>query len=63
MYHPGMPNASDVMTAGKIAEELAVPPAQVKKAITALGLKPAAKKGACSYYERAALPRIKKALK
>ena len=36
--------------------------AKVKKAITALGLKPAAKKGVCNYYEKSAIPKIKKAL-
>jgi hypothetical protein len=58
-----MPDQTDLLTAGKIAQELAVSDARVKKAIAALGLKPAAKKGACSYYERAVLPDIKKALK
>ncbi len=51
------------MTAGKIAVALKAPPAQVKKAIAALGLKPTAKKGGCSYYGAEALPRIKAAMK
>jgi hypothetical protein len=55
--------AAKLMTAGNIALALKVPPAQVKKAITALGLKPAAKKGACSYYGAEVLPRIKAAIK
>ncbi len=50
-------------TAGKIAEELGVPPAKVKKAIETLKLAPAAKKGACSYYARTAIPKIKGAIK
>jgi len=54
---------STLMTAGKIAEALSAPPAKVKKAIAALGLKPKAKKGACSYYGAESLPRIKAALK
>jgi hypothetical protein len=58
-----MPIESDLLTASKIAKELAVPDAKVKKAITALGLQPAAKKGVCSYYERSAVAKIKKALK
>jgi hypothetical protein len=58
-----MPDASDLLTASKIAQELAVPDTKVKKAIAALGLKPAAKKGVCSYYARADLPKIKKAVK
>jgi hypothetical protein len=57
-----MPNASDLLTASKIAQELSVPDTKVKKAITALGLKPSAKKGVCSYYARADIPKIKKAL-
>ncbi len=51
------------LTAGNIAKELGVPPAKVKKAIDELKLAPAAKKGACSYYSRAALPKIKAAIK
>jgi hypothetical protein len=54
---------SKLMTAGKIAEALSAPPANVKKAIAALGLKPKAKKGACSYYGSESLPKIKAAMK
>ncbi len=54
---------TDLMTAGKIAEELGVPGGQVKKAITELGLQPDAKKGACSYYGKGALAKIKAAVK
>lgn len=57
-----MPDASDLLTAAKIAQQLKVSDAKVKKAIAALGLKPAARKGVCSYYEKGAVPRIKKAL-
>jgi hypothetical protein len=57
-----MPDQSDLLTASKIARQLEVPDARVKKAIAALGLKPAARKGVCSYYEKSAVPRIKKAL-
>jgi hypothetical protein len=53
----------DLMTAGKIAEALSAPPAKVKKAIAALGLKPKAKKGACSYYSAESLAKIKAAIK
>ncbi|BDG03136.1 hypothetical protein [Anaeromyxobacter oryzae] len=52
----------DLLTASKIAAELSVPGAKVKKAIADLKLKPAEKKGACSYYDRAAVAKIKKAL-
>lgn len=57
-----MPTASDLLTASKIAKELSVSDAKVKKAITALGLKPAATKGVCAYYDRKSIPAIKKAL-
>ena len=60
----GMPtNAADLLTAGNIAKELKVSDAKVKKAIAALGLVPAAKKGVCSYYAAGDVPKIKKALK
>ena len=52
--------AIDLLTAGNIAKELGVSDAKVKKAITALGIKPASKKGACSYYSRDAVAKIKK---
>ncbi len=55
--------AAKLMTAGNIAAALKVPPGQVKKAIVALGLKPTAKKGGCSYYGAEALPKIKAAVK
>jgi hypothetical protein len=59
---PPVPNDSDLLTASKIAAALEVPDAKVKKAIAALGLEPAAKKGVCSYYDKSAIPQIKKAL-
>ena len=54
---------NDLMTAGKIAEELAIPGPKVKKAIADLKIKPVAKKGACSYYSRDVLAKIKAAAK
>lgn len=54
---------SDLMTAGNIAKQLKVSDAAVKKAIVALGLKPAAKKGVCSYYVKDAIKKIEGALK
>lgn len=57
-----MPEASDLLTAAKIAQQLKVSDAKVKKAIAALGIQPAARKGVCSYYEKSAVPKIKKAL-
>lgn len=55
--------SSDLMTASKIAAELSVPGAKVKKAITQLRLQPSAKKGACAYYDRSAVAKIKKAVR
>ncbi|HPI37731.1 MAG TPA: hypothetical protein PK397_07290 [Ignavibacteriaceae bacterium] len=54
---------SNLFTAGNIAKELGVSDAKVKKAITELGLTPAAKKGVCNYYSKADIAKIKKALK
>jgi hypothetical protein len=53
---------AELLSTGKIAEELGATPAKVKKAIGELGLKPASTKGVCSYYTRAALAKIKAAL-
>ena len=52
-----------LLTAGKVAKELGVSDAKVKKAITELELEPDEKKGACSYYSASAIAKIKKALK
>jgi Mn-dependent DtxR family transcriptional regulator len=54
---------TDLITAGKIAKELGVSDAKVKKAIKELGLEPKAKKGVCAYYSRDVTAIIKKALK
>jgi len=55
--------ADDLLTAGKIAKETGVSDARAKKAIKELGLEPDAKKGACRYYSKEAVAKIKKALK
>jgi hypothetical protein len=57
-----MPTAPELLTASKIAAQLKVPDARVKKAIATLKLAPAAKKGPCSYYAPSDVARIKKAL-
>ena len=57
-----MANDTDLLTAAKIAAQLKATPASVKKAITTLKLKPAAKKGVCSYYAQADVAKIRKAL-
>jgi len=48
-----------LMTAATIAKEIGVSDTKVKKVIKDLALKPAAKKGVCSYYGRDALDQIK----
>jgi hypothetical protein len=53
---------SDLFTAGKIAKELGVADGKVKKAIESLGIKPELKKGACNYYSKEALDKIKNVL-
>jgi hypothetical protein len=57
-----MPTDTDLLTAAKIAVQLKASPASVKKAITTLKLKPAAKKGVCCYYATADVAKIKKAI-
>lgn len=54
---------SDLLTAGNIAKELKVPDAKVKKAIQTLGIKPAAKKGVCSYYSKDVVAKVKAAIR
>lgn len=58
-----MAKAQDLSTAANIAQELGVSAGKVKQAITALKLPPDAKKGVCCYYSRAAVTKIKAALK
>lgn len=58
-----MPTESATLyTARKIAEALGVSESQVKKIIKELGLEPATKKGACSYYSAEMMAQIKQAL-
>lgn len=54
---------ADLLTAANIAKTLGVSDAKVKKAIQALGIKPQAKKGVCSYYAKEAVAKVKSALK
>ncbi len=60
-----MPKAEKdtMLTAGKIAQSLGASPASVKQAIAKLKLKPSSVKGACSYYDAAAVKKIAAALK
>jgi hypothetical protein len=57
-----MPPPADLLTAAKIAQQLKVSDAKVKKAIAALGLAPAAKKGVCNLYDKGVVAKVKKAL-
>ena len=52
-----------LLTSGAIAKELGVSDAKVKKAINELAIQPKAKKGACCYYSKEAVTKIKGALK
>lgn len=54
---------SDLLTVGSISKELGISDSKVKKAIQELGIKPTAKKGACNYYSREVLNKIKKITK
>lgn len=54
---------NNLLTAGTIAQELGVSDLKVKKAIKGLGIKPAAKKGVCSYYSADVVKKVKSALK
>ncbi|MGB9664556.1 MAG: hypothetical protein ACPL25_06525 [Ignavibacteria bacterium] len=53
----------ELLTVGKIAELLSVSSAKVKKAVQDAGIQPALKKGACSYFSKNDIPKIKNALK
>lgn len=53
---------SNLFTAGAIAKELGVSGAVVSKAIKALELQPEMKKGACSYYSKEVIAKVKKAI-
>ncbi len=57
-----MPTAPELLTASKIAAQLEVSDTKVKNAIAELKLKPAAKKGPCTYYAASDVAKIKKAL-
>lgn len=54
---------TDLLTAANMAKALGVSDARVKKAIQALGIKPQAKKGVCSYYSKDTMAKVKTALK
>jgi hypothetical protein len=53
----------DLLTASNIAKKLKVSDVKVKKIIKELGIKPAAKKGICSYYSADAIAKVKANIK
>jgi hypothetical protein len=55
--------AEDMKTVANWAKELGIPEKKLKEAVKAASIQPDAKKGACSYYSRAAVEKAKKALK
>ncbi len=54
---------TNLLTSGAIATQLGVSPGAVSKAIKALGLVPAAKKGVCCLYSKDAVAKVKASLK
>ena len=58
-----MAEKTDFLTSAKIAEQLGVSPAKVKKAIQELNIEPDMKKGVCAYYGKASVSKIQKACK
>jgi|GEM_PF-2447788 len=56
-------SAGTALTTGKIAEQLGVSPAKVKKAIAELQIVPTSMKGVCAYYDTAAVKKLAAALK
>ncbi|MGA2297235.1 MAG: HTH domain-containing protein [FCB group bacterium] len=51
-----------MLTAGKLAEQLGVSPAKVKKAIQDLKIKPDLIKANCNYYSEGTAKKIQKAI-
>ena len=56
-------NKSDLLTAGKIAQQLGVSGAVVSKTIKSLNINPDLVKGGCSYYGKDVITKVKKAIK
>ncbi len=51
----------DLLSAGKLAKEIGISAAKVKKAIEALDLQPDNVRCGCKYYSKDRIPEIKKA--
>lgn len=56
-------NNEQMLSAGKLAENLGVSAAKVKKVITELGIEPSMVKCRCNYYSTKEVEKIKQALK
>ena len=54
---------TDLLSAGKVAKALDVPPKAVKAAIEALKLEPDVVKGNCKYYTKESMEKIKNSVK
>jgi hypothetical protein len=54
-----MAKSEELLTTGKIAQALGAKPADVKKVITELQMKPDVVKGGCSYFGPASVKKIK----
>jgi hypothetical protein len=55
--------ADEMKTIANWAAEFGVPANKLKEAVKTAAIKPDAKKGACSYYSRAAAEKAKKTIK
>jgi plasmid maintenance system antidote protein VapI len=55
--------AEEMLTAKKVADKLGVKPKQVQDLIKAKGIEPDQTKGACKYYGKKTVAKIKKGLK
>jgi len=58
-----MAEKQELLSSGKLAQALGASPAAVKKLIGELKIEPTAVKGNCSYYDGAAMTKLKAALK
>ncbi len=58
----GMVGASDLLTAGKLAQAWGVTPSDVKKAVASAGVQPDVVRCGCAYYGKATAASIKKHL-
>jgi hypothetical protein len=53
----------DLFTVGKIAEELNISPAKIKKALFGFDIQPTQKMGFCNYYSKEVIDTLKKVIK